>query len=197
MAHYHLTSRIEFDKYNANNGSVHSDNKMSPKNLFCFDNTSTKISMCNHPDKTYAGDTWRVFTKEGVGNLAKQYYHGGNWNTYNPEYLKEKKSFNLFYFKNKEEIDSDLFDENSFYVNGIGLIQQNNGAAYKTISRGRKGEIYCYTHFFKEKENTIYTLFRFPFHELLEINKNLGKKFELIKEFKVDDIPINSIYKTK
>lgn len=31
----------------------------------------------------------------------------------------------------------------------------------------------------------------------IEINRNLVKRFELIKEFKVDDIPINSIYKIK
>lgn len=148
------------------------------------DNVELKLVSQNNKgdiDKTYSGDTWKIFSK------SNQYYHGGSQSTYNENLIKENMSHTLFYAKktNYTELPKELDTEENIILTGLGLIQNKIGIL-NTNNKNRKGKIYCYNHYKEEQNPKEYFLFRFPFHELVELQETKEIR-AIIEAIKIED----------
>ncbi len=124
----------------------------------------------NHP---YQFAYFNIFAGKNLQNNFEIDYWG----------VSNKSSLN-FIAKNTSKKVSVYVLSSSPYQFSLPMLDERERSKIAFVSNLHDADFLVTNHYY-QKGNPI------------EINKNLGKKFELIKEFKVDDIPINSIYKTK
>ncbi len=164
---YHITAEIEylenFDN-NVNNVTEQYNNEPECCNL-------------GHTDRTYNGITSNVFSS------TNPYIHAGCAVSDNRNLIEVESSYVLFYPQQETNRNlPNIFPKeiNNNIISGFAKIC-SKGGELETTTDNRTGKIYCYT-FYNEESNTNF-VFRFPFQEL----------FELERQQVVDEYFINSI----